>query len=258
MVKQLGTGVTNSNVETHLVISGPKLTVEDFTRANFSDAHIRNGFIRKVYLILFSQLLVSGGFIALCTLLPVICVWIRHHPIFLYVSYGVFFATYITLACCTSVRRKVPGNFLALFIFTLAFSYVAGAISCSYGTISVLSTVVITAATCLLVSLFAATGWIDFTKCTALLLVLSIGLILFGLACMVVYLVLGPNKILHTVYGGVAACVFILYLIYDTQMIIGGGAYDYSPEEYIFGALQLYMDIMNLFLLLLGLMGNQD
>ena len=44
------------------------------------------------------------------------------------------------------------------------------------------------------------------------------------------------------------------YLVYDTQIMMGGGKmYAISPEEYIFAALNLYLDIINMFLYILQL-----
>lgn len=44
------------------------------------------------------------------------------------------------------------------------------------------------------------------------------------------------------------------YLVYDTQIMMGGGKqYSISPEEYVFAALNLYLDIINLFLYILQL-----
>ena len=47
------------------------------------------------------------------------------------------------------------------------------------------------------------------------------------------------------------------YLVVDTQQMVGGKnrKYSISPEEYIFAALNLYLDIITLFLLLLQLIG---
>ena len=47
-------------------------------------------------------------------------------------------------------------------------------------------------------------------------------------------------------------CSSFQYLVYDTQIMMGGGKmYSISPEEYIFAALNLYLDIVNLFLYIL-------
>ncbi|CAF3545601.1 unnamed protein product [Rotaria sp. Silwood1] len=38
-------------------------------------------------------------------------------------SYGVFFATYIALACCKRLGRRYPLNLILLSILTLSMSY---------------------------------------------------------------------------------------------------------------------------------------
>ena len=58
-------------------------------------------------------------------------------------------------------------------------------------------------------------------------------------------------------YSAVGAVIFSLYIIYDTQIMLGGNhKYSLSPEEYIFAALNLYLDIINLFLYLLSIFGG--
>ena len=43
----------------------------------------------------------------------------------------------------------------------------------------------------------------------------------------------------------------------DTQLMMGGGKkYSLSPEEYVFAALNLYLDIINLFLYLIMIFGK--
>ena len=45
--------------------------------------------------------------------------------------------------------------------------------------------------------------------------------------------------------------------MFDTQLMIGGQhKYSISPEEYIFAALNLYLDIINLFLFILSIIGQ--
>ena len=39
-----------------------------------------------------------------------------------FTSYGVFFVTYFALACCEKVRKKSPGNLIAMAIFTISLS----------------------------------------------------------------------------------------------------------------------------------------
>lgn len=49
---------------------------------------------------------------------------------------------------------------------------------------------------------------------------------------------------------------FLQFLVYDTQLIIGGRRHEISAEEYIYGALQLYVDIVYIFLIILNLVGR--
>jgi len=47
------------------------------------------------------------------------------------------------------------------------------------------------------------------------------------------------------------------YLVFDTQLMLGGKhKYALSPEEYIFAALNLYLDIINLLLFVLQIVGR--
>ena len=52
--------------------------------------------------------------------------------------------------------------------------------------------------------------------------------------------------------------VLLQFLAYDTQMLVGGRKHELSPEEYIFGALQLYLDVVYLFLIILSFFGKSD
>jgi len=47
-------------------------------------------------------------------------------------------------------------------------------------------------------------------------------------------------------------------LVYDTQMLMGGKKYAISPEEHNLAALQLYVDVVYIFMALLGLGGGRD
>jgi hypothetical protein len=67
---------------------------------------------------------------------------------------------------------------------------------------------------------------------------------------------LPSNKYTMIGYGSAGALVFSLYIVYDTQLMIGGKhKYSLSPEEYVFASLNLYLDIINLFLYILMIVG---
>ena len=56
-----------------------------------------------------------------------------------------------------------------------------------------------------------------------------------------------------SVYSGLIALLFSAFLIYDTQQIMGGKKYQISPEEHVYASIQLYIDVVYIFLAILNL-----
>lgn len=54
--------------------------------------------------------------------------------------------------------------------------------------------------------------------------------------------------IVNIVYSSIGALIFSVYIVIDTQSIVGGAnrKYQISPEEWVFAVLMLYLDIINL------------
>ncbi|XP_004711534.1 protein lifeguard 2 [Echinops telfairi] len=61
---------------------------------------------------------------------------------------------------------------------------------------------------------------------------------------------------LHAVYSVLGAVVFTLFLAFDTQLLMGNRRHSLSPEEYIFGALNIYLDIIYIFTFFLQIFGT--
>lgn len=80
--------------------------------------------------------------------------------------------------------------------------------------------------------------------------------------CLIILFVFGivlmffPGKTMMLVYSSMGVILFSIYLIYDTQMMMGGThKASISPEEYVFAALTLYLDIINIFVYILSIIG---
>ena len=56
----------------------------------------------------------------------------------------------------------------------------------------------------------------------------------------------------------VGVMFFGFYLIVDTQMIMGGKGIELSVDDYVLASMLLYIDIVQIFLYLLRLLGNKD
>jgi FtsH-binding integral membrane protein len=140
----------------------------------FNDQSVRKGFIRKVFSILtvsdelnstkknisllsvdfWPPIISSHNFITnfffqlqLLVTLGVICLFVFHEPTMRWVqrnswlwwtSMIVLIVTLLVLACCENMRRKAPGNFILLFLFTAAMSFMMGVMSANFEIFEVL------------------------------------------------------------------------------------------------------------------------
>ncbi|XP_043196653.1 protein lifeguard 1-like [Amphibalanus amphitrite] len=213
---------------------------------DFNEQTVRKGFIRKVYSILMAQLAVTAGIIAIFFAESVREYAVRNQWIF-WVAFAGTFACILTLACCEDMRRKTPHNFIFLGVFTVCEGVLLGCACASFKASEVLMAVGICTVVCLALTMFAFQTKYDFTMLNGILFVCLIVLMVFGLFAMIF-----PGKVISLVYASLGALLFSVYLVVDTQMMMGGKhKYTISPEEYIFAALNLYLDIINLFLYIL-------
>ncbi|XP_033313919.1 protein lifeguard 1-like isoform X1 [Bombus bifarius] len=217
----------------------------------FSDKTIRNGFIRKVYSILMIQLLITVSMIALFLFHEPTRKYVRSHQELFWISFVATLVLIICMACCTSVRRKAPMNYVFLLLFTIAESFLLATAASTYNSKEVLLAIGITAAVCFALTLFAFQTKFDFTALNAILFVILIVFVLFGIIAAI-----WNGPVMTLIYASIGALLFSIYLIYDTQMMIGGNhKYSISAEEYIFASLSLYIDIINIFIYILTIIG---
>ncbi|XP_012723821.1 protein lifeguard 3 [Fundulus heteroclitus] len=236
--------------------SGVLNSDEEFAASgsNWDDLSIRHAFIRKVYMILASQLLVTTSIVAIFTFVEPVRDFVRKNQAVYWASYAVYFITHLVLVCCKGPRRKFPWNLILLLVFTLALSYMTGTISSFYDTKSVFLALGITAVVCIAVTVFCFQTKVDFTKCQGLFCVLGIVTFVTGI---ITAIVLSFKYILwlHMLYAAIGAIVFTMFLAYHTQLLIGNRKHSIGPEEYVFAALSIYVDIVQIFLFLLQIIG---
>ncbi|XP_034486556.1 protein lifeguard 1-like [Drosophila innubila] len=217
----------------------------------FDNQSIRRGFIRKVYLILMAQLLVTFAVVAMFAFCPEAKIFASRNPWLFWLAVAIMLLTMLSMLCCENVRRETPTNFIFLGLFTVAESFLLGISASRYHGQEVLLAIGITAAICLALTLFALQTKYDFTTMGGILIACLMALFIFGLMAIFV----GGNM-LALIYASLGAVLFSIYLIYDTQLMMGGNhKYAISPEEYIFATLNLYLDIINIFMDLLTIFG---
>ncbi|KAM5211068.1 protein lifeguard 1 [Hipposideros larvatus] len=224
---------------------------QDFPATNWDDKSIRQAFIRKVFLVLTLQLSVTLSTVAVFTFVKEVKGFVQHNVWTYYVSYAVFFISLIVLSCCGDFRRKHPWNLVALSILTVSLSYMVGMIASFYNTEAVIMAVGITTTVCFTVVIFSMQTRYDFTSCMGVLLVSMVVLVVFALLCIFI-----RSRILEIVYASLGALLFTCFLAVDTQLLLGNKQLSLSPEEYVFAALNLYTDIINIFLYILTIIGR--
>lgn len=225
--------------------------VRNETITAFRDKSVRQGFIRKVYAILFVQLLVSIAIVAVFVIVEPVGHFVRKTQGLFWLAWIVTIVLMITIACCEQPRRSYPCNFILLALFTLAESYLMGVISAFYKINEVLLAMGIVAVVSLAITIFAFQTKIDFTMMGGCLFVAVIVLLCFGILTIFFH-----SKIVRLIYACLGALIFGLYLIFDTQIMMGGGKqYALSPEDYVFAALNLYVDIIMLYMHILQIIG---
>lgn len=126
-----------------------------------------------------------------------------------------------------------------------------------YTSASITSTFLVTAGTFGAMSLYGYTTKKDLTSWGSFLFMGLIGLIIASVVNMFM-----QNSMMSTIISYVGVLIFVGLTAYDTQKIkemniIGNEGTDEDTKEAIQGALTLYLDFINLFLMLLRLMGDR-
>jgi len=215
---------------------------------------VRAGFVTKVYGVLSAQLLLTAAVAAPFVLSESVKAYVKIHGSGLMIGATVLNIAFLCCMICNKpAMRTFPQNYLLLGSFTVCEGIVVGVICAQYTAGSVLLAVVATAVLVAGLTAYAMYTKTDFTGMGAYLFVGLMVLMMFGLVCMFL-----PIPFMRTLYCCIGILLFSFYLIYDTQLIMGNGALQLEIDDYIMGALQLYLDIIQLFLYLLQLFGGRD
>lgn len=214
---------------------------------------LRWSFIRKIYSIIAVQLLLTV-FVAsiVVTVRPVSQFFVTTN-----VGFGLYifliFLPIILLWPLSKYYQKHPVNLILLGAFTVTMSIPIG-LSCAFTSgkvileAAILTAVVVVGLT--LYTFWAAKRGQDFNFLGPFLFSAVLVLLVFGL--IQAFFPLG--KVSTMIYGGLGAIIFAGYIVFDTDNLIKR----YSYDEYIWAAISLYLDIINLFLSLLSILRAAD
>ena len=225
-----------------------------------SDAQIqmavRAGFIRKVYGILSIQLLITFGAVFFCQIKPIKSLILKNQALsgnLVVFSSLLFLVLFLCLACCRGLSRKVPYNYLFLLGITICEAIACAIASSIYSFQIVALALLLTIVATLAITFYACTTKNDFSTCRVGLYVIFSQMFTIGIIA-----VLFRIRALYAFYTFGMTGVVGIYLVYDTQLILGKLGVGYSVDDYIFATLEIYMDIIRLFLLILRILGNSS
>lgn len=207
--------------------------------------YVRNDFLKKVYAILSVQLLVTTIVAGYILTTPSVRDFVMHSSGMMMLC---FVGTLICIIAMHCVKDQYPLNLALLAVFTLLESYSIGAICCMYKTESVVMAAGITLTITISLTIYAFTAKRDFSSWGAGLYSVLMCLLLGS----IVQLFIPFSSALNALMSIGGAILFSCFIIYDTDQI----AKRLSPDDYVIGAIELYLDIINLFVYILRIVGS--
>ena len=233
------------DVESQHLLNNSDVSEEENNPWEYLGNDAKKQFILKVYTILFLQLLVTFGVALLFCFYKPAKEIVLNSPNLVLLS---VISTFIFLIALMCYQRSHPYNYILLFLFTLSESYLIGTVCCIYeeqglGS-TVLTALALTMSLFVGLSLFTLQSKIDFSPLGAILSASLCLLLCFGFICWL----FGFNA--SYLYSLASAIKFTLFIIYDTWALSEA----LGPDDYIVGAISLYLDVINLFLDILRLL----
>ncbi|KAI0689364.1 inhibitor of apoptosis-promoting Bax1-domain-containing protein [Cerioporus squamosus] len=192
---------------------------------------IRNEFVRKVYTILFCQIVATtivAGFISRS---PEAVFWVVTHSWSFYVP---MFGTLINLGLLYWKRHSVPLNYVLLSTFTLLEAFTLGIMTAFFESEVVLQALLITVGVFLGLTLFTFQSKYDFSGMGSWLFAGLIALMMTG----IVGWFIPFSRTTDLIFAAGGCLLFSGYVVYDTYMITKR----LSHDEYIAAAISLYLE----------------
>ncbi|XP_012938617.1 protein lifeguard 1 [Aplysia californica] len=220
----------------------------------FEDPEVRRGFIRRTYSILLLQLVIMFGWVAVCSFVIEVKVWIRCHPFILFIFLGMYLVVIVVMCCFSYMMMYPPYNYGMISLVTIALTGSTGCISSVYAEKAVAIAI---GATIVVVAVLTALAFLckyDFTGLMGVMTVLLLLLMIFGMFTIFLVKYIPQMQLIYSCLGTV---IFSVFLVMDTQSLMSGKRYSLRPDMHVFAATLLFVDVVVLFLNILNIVGSQ-
>ena len=212
---------------------------------------LRNGFIRKVYGTIFFQLLITTAVVYYVMINESIMNYMFQNTNLIFLPLILSIGIMLILVC-TQASQQVPLNYILLIAFTLLEAFMVSFTTIYFDPISVLACAGMTMIIVFGLSMYACFTKRDMTMMGGFLLSFSLILIFLGIIG-----IFFRSYFYQMFLDSLGVLLMSLYLIYDTQLVIGQKKNFIEMDLYILGAMMIYLDIISLFLKILRLLGKK-
>ena len=214
---------------------------------------IRKGFIVKVYSLLLIQLALTFGFVILGNEIKVISFFIVKHALLYIIILFIPLIIMIFFICKPEKTKQVPLNYILLFLFTISEAYTLTLFTLEFQKKYIYFSMLLTLIAVLTLTIYASKTKKDFTLLGGTLCVFLVLLIIGQ-----IFNLFFRIKFLYLIFNIIGICLFSIYIIYDTQLIIGNKERKISEDYYILAVIILYLDIIILFMDILSAFGKKN
>jgi FtsH-binding integral membrane protein len=218
------------------------------------EVEIRNGFIKKVYSLLTIEIFATAAICAVFMfhkpLREASIVFVKEHHLMWQI---VMFASLMASICALMMKKnEYPANYQLLAVFVLVMSCNIGVVCAFFYAagkgMAIAQAVAVTGGIFLVLSAYAHWTKVEFDFSTGFMISLLWALILFGFIAYI-----SGSTLMVFVYHVLGVLLFCGFILYDTSMLI----HKYGCDDYIIASIELYLDIINLFLHILALLGDR-
>ena len=228
----------------------------------YTPALTKQLFISKVYTALWFQILFSSVFIAMAN---------QNHNIQQFLlsntGYIIFWIDIclLLLSTCVFYTNNIITNhsYKCISLYTIFMTYLLGYVGIMYKSTILLLSGFTTLTMFSGLTLYALQTKYDYTTKGNYLLVCLLGLFMMGFMAPWIGLISDDkqdkiNNIFNIVYSVGGTVLFSFYIVYDTQLIVGGKhrRIQFSENDFALATISLYTDIVNLFLFVLEILGG--
>jgi len=219
------------------------------------DASVESKFFTMVYMWMSAGLAVTAGVALAIANTPSLRAWAMSGPV-LIVSFLVEFG--LVIAISGAINRISAAVATAMFILYSAINgFVLSVVFLMYTSASLGGTFIVTAGAFGAMSLYGYVTKRDLTRLGSLLFMALIGLVLASLVNLFWH-----NSMLYWIVTYTGVLIFVGLTAFDTQRLRAVATQTQNDPRLasrmaVVGSLVLYLDFINLFLLLLRLMGNR-